>query len=319
MKLAIKLGTILLLFYGITLSSYAKQISISFDDAPRGKGTIFTGDERAAELIDSLNSVNSPPVVFFVTTKHIDKKGNRERIHRYAKAGHLIANHTDQHPWLHKTELAEYLAGVDKAEELLRGFENRRPWFRFPFLDEGRELGKRDAMRKALAERNLMNGYVTVDNYDWYIQSEWKRAVANGKQIDMEALKKAYVEILIGAVNFYENLAQEKLGRSPAHTLLLHENDLAALYIDDLIIALRKAGWEIIDPDTAYQDPIAKTEPKTLRTGQGRVAALAFDAGIEPKRMSHLAIEENMIDQLLLNYGVFSEAQRQAEPGQTLK
>ena len=37
-----------------------------------------------------------------------------------------------------------------------------RSWFRFPYLDEGAgDKEKRDAVRAGLAERGLVNGYVT--------------------------------------------------------------------------------------------------------------------------------------------------------------
>lgn len=282
-----------------------KHISLSFDDAPRGQGPALSGADRTQTLIDNLKQSDSGPVVFFVLTKHLNKPANKARIESYVKAGHIIANHTHTHPWLHKTDLSVYLTGIDRAESELKMYENRRNWFRYPYLDEGRTLEKRDAMRAALAERNLFNGYVTVDNYDWYLESKWKEAVAAGKTVDQDALRSVYIELLLSAAEFYDNIAVKHLGRSVAHTLLLHENDLAARYIGDLITAFRENGWEIIDPDTAYQDPIASQQPKTLRTGQGRVAALAFDAGADPSEMTHLAIEETQIDQLLEERKVF--------------
>jgi peptidoglycan-N-acetylglucosamine deacetylase len=69
------------------------------------------------------------------------------------------------------------------------------------------------------------------------------------------------------------------LGRSPRHVLLLHENDLAALYLGDLVKRLRKTGWKIISPERAFQDPIASVEPDTLVLGAGRVIALATAKG----------------------------------------
>ena len=75
------------------------------------------------------------------------------------------------------------------------------------------------------------------------------------------------------------SVAVKKLGRSPRHVLLLHENDLAALYLGDLVKKLRKTGWKIISPERAFQDPIASVEPDTLVLGQGRVIALATAKG----------------------------------------
>jgi len=97
--------------------------------------------------------------------------------------------------------------------------------------------------------------------------------------VDYERLRAAYVELLVAGVEWYDGIAREALGRSPAHVLLLHENDLAALFIADLVAALRAKGWKIVSADEAYADPIAREEPKTLVLGQGRVVALAVDRG----------------------------------------
>ncbi len=298
-----------LLFIGFSYSSAnaetSKRIALSFDDAPRGTGPMFSGNERSEALIAALAKVNAGPVAFFVTTKNLDLNDNRVRIGSYAKAGHLIANHSHNHPWLHKIDAKTYIEGIDTAESLLEGFDNRRPWFRFPYLDEGRTLEKRDKVRQALTKRGLKNGYVTVDNFDWYLEQKWLEAAQSQQNVDLDALRLVYIDVLVGAVDFFDSLARETLDRSPAHVLLLHENDLAALFIDDLVVELRKQGWEIISPDEAYQDPIASKTPQTLMAGEGLVAALAVEKGIEAGRLSHLAVEETQIDQLLADRLVF--------------
>jgi peptidoglycan/xylan/chitin deacetylase (PgdA/CDA1 family) len=267
-----------------------------------------TNDEqenRAVELLDALARSDVEQVVFFITTSHFEKNDGRERVESYAAAGHLIANHSHSHWWANRTDTDQYIEDIYRAEERLEGFDNRRPWFRFPFLDEGRETVKRDAIRAAMADRALMNGYVTIDNYDWYVDSKWKEAVDAGREVDVDALRKVYVEMLVGAANFYNDLAETALGSSPAHVLLLHENDVAASFVDDLVVALRADGWSIIGPDEAYADPIAANVPETLLTGQGLVAALAIEAGVDNRTLTHLAIEEDQIDALLAERNVF--------------
>ncbi|WP_417471238.1 polysaccharide deacetylase family protein [Maricaulis sp.] len=284
------------------------RIALSFDDAPRGAGPAFSGYERAAALLQTLRDADAPPVVFFVQTSGLQSEAGRARIARYGEAGHLIANHSESHLWLSRTDTAAYIADIDQAEARLQGLPNRRPWFRFPYLDEGTPREKRDAVRAALAGRGLRNGYVTVDNYDWYIESLWQRAVRDGRVVDRAALGAAYVDMLIGAIEFYDARAVDALGRSPDHVILLHENDLAALFVGDLIAALRARGWTLISPDEAYADPIAAIEPQTLMTRQGQIGALAVEAGVEPASLTHLAIEETQIDAFLAARRVFGEA-----------
>lgn len=287
----------------------AKRIALSFDDAPKGDGPVFTGDERAVKLLAALDSVDVDQVVFFVTTSKFARPGGRERVASYAAGGHLIANHSHSHLWANRTDTDQYIEDILQAEDLLQGFDNRRAWFRFPYLDEGREIEKRDAIRAAMSERGLQNGYVTIDNYDWYIDSKWKDAVRSGKQVDIDALRDVYVEMLLGAANFYNDLANDALNSDPAHVLLLHENDVAANFIGDLVTALRDDGWTIIGPDEAYADPISDRVPETLLTGQGVVAALAIESGVDNRTLTHLAIEESQIDALLAQRKVFTPKQ----------
>jgi hypothetical protein len=130
-----------------------------------------------------------------------------------------------------------------------------------------------------LRAMSYKQGYVTVDNYDWYLNSLAINAKKAGQSIDQAALRDLYVEVLAEAVEFYDAIAVKTLGRSPRHVLLLHENDLAALFVGDLVAELRNRGWTIIGADAAYADPIAGIEPDTLFLNQGRVAAIAHTKG----------------------------------------
>lgn len=88
--------------------------------------------------------------------------------------------------------------------------------------------------------------------------------------------------------------------------LLLHENDLAALYIDDLVIALEAQGWEVIPALDAFEDPIARRLPDILLLGQGRVAALAAEAGTPGRELSHAWESEKTLRALLAERGMVS-------------
>ena len=88
------------------------------------------------------------------------------------------------------------------------------------------------------------------------------------------------------------------LERSPAHVLLAHENALQALFIGDLVKALRARGWTIVTPDEAFSDPIARVVPNTLHNGNGRVAALAAVRGFKPERLRDRFHDEKLLKQM---------------------
>lgn len=291
----------LLLSFALTMLSIAtaladnveRRIALTFDDAPRGDGPYFTGSERTQRLIDALAEAEVTGAMFFVSTGQIERQDQGvNRLKAYVAAGHHLANHSHSHDWLWQTDAAEYLADIDQASQVLQQYEGYRPFYRFPYLDEGRNTSKRDAVRNGLAELGLDHGYVTVDNYDWYMQALVKEAVAAGHPLDWGLLGQVYVELLIQSIDFYDEMAQEHLGHSVDHVLLLHENDLAALFVDDLVSALREQGWQIIPAVEAYQDEIAGTLPDTLFNGQGRVAALAHVQGSAPRELIHISEDE---------------------------
>ena len=265
-----------------------KRIALTFDDVPRARGAFFTPDQRTERLIAALKLARVRQAAFFVTPGNLarpDGVGGEQRINFYVRAGHVIANHSFSHQALSTTATADYVADIDRAEAWLNGRKGRRPWFRFPFLNEGRgDKVKRDAVRAALKARGLRNGYVTVDGADWKLEALTAKAVASGKPVDMAALRTLYVETMVEAADFNDRLARQTIGRSPAHVLLLHETDLAALFMPDLVAGLRKAGWKIVTADQAFADPIGQAMPD-VPSAQGTLTeALAWEKGLPAPR-----------------------------------
>ncbi len=279
-----------------------KRIAFSFDDVPRKAGGFFTPDTRTRKFIAALKRARIRQAAFFVTPGNLDApdgKGGEARIAAYVRAGHVIGNHSYSHLWLSKTPAGDYIADLDRAAAWLKGRPGYRPWYRYPFLDEGRrDLAKRAEVRAALAERGLTNGYVTIDNYDWHLDGLATRARAAGRRIDMAALRDLYVETLVGAANFYDGIARTALGRQPVQVILLHETDLNAMFVDDLAAALRGDGWEIVPIDEAYRDPIAAREPDGWFTNGGRIAALAQETGRLPRDLIDPRTDEDVLKAL---------------------
>jgi peptidoglycan-N-acetylglucosamine deacetylase len=290
-----------------------KRIALSFDDIPRHQGAFMTPEERGKRLIATLKRAKVKQAAFFLNPSKLAEpqgQGGEARIAAYVRAGHVIANHSNTHPALTAVSAEDYLADIDAAESWLKGRTGYRPWFRFPFLNEGRkDKTKRDAVRAGLAARGLRNGYVTTDAADWHIDDLTISAAKAGRAMDMTVLRDFYVARHVEAANFDEALAIKTLGRAPAHVMLLHETDIAALFIEDLVKALRKDGWTIISADEAYRDPIGKLMPD-VPSAQGTLTeALAWEKGLPAPRWYSLLDTDKLT--ALFNEQVLKEVKAQ--------
>jgi peptidoglycan-N-acetylglucosamine deacetylase len=287
-----------------SLNSTAQEIALTFDDAPTSNGPLYNGKQRAQKIIAHLKKKNVDAAAFFVITGNIDAAG-RERLESYVAAGHFLANHTHTHQPIQRLGTATYIKDMEQAHDILSAMKGFRPWFRFPFLDEGKRETSRDSIRNAIAKIGLVNGYVTVDNYDWYINNQLKNAVTNHTKIDTAALRQFYIDHIWKSIEFYDAISKKALGRSAKHVLLLHENDLAARFLGDLIDHIRSKGWKIISPEAAYQDEIASRVPNVLFNGQGRIAAIAREQGRPPRELVQESEDEEYLDNRAKTLRVF--------------
>ena len=74
---------------------------------------------------------------------------------------------------------------------------------------------------------------------------------------------------------FYDDLAKQVLGRGVKHTLVLHHNLLNALFLPDLLRAFKTNGWQLINAEGAYADPVYTARPDILPAGESIIWALA--------------------------------------------
>ena len=77
------------------------------------------------------------------------------------------------------------------------------------------------------------------------------------------------------------------LGRSVAHTLLIHYNLLNSLFLPDLLQMFRAKGWGVIDAEDAFQDPVFQRQPDTVPAGESLLWALAKETGKFESRLRY--------------------------------
>lgn len=278
-----------------TSFSYAKELAITFDDAPTPDSVLMTGDERTQRIIAALQKAQVPGALFFVQGDRLNKT-TQARLDQYAEAGLHIANHSYSHQSAGALGKESYIADVKRAHMLLKNQKHFLPFHRFPYLDCGKDKPSVLAIRDSLSKLGYQDGYITIANYDWHISNLLAQAAQNKKSINYGAAKQFYVDTLFSAIEFYDELAQKAIGKSPKHVLLLHENDAAALFLGDLITHLQSKGWNIISPQQAYDDPIARNMSNISYPEQNRVVAIARKSGVPEDKLHHVSENVDYLD-----------------------
>ncbi|HEX7294458.1 MAG TPA: hypothetical protein VF251_01820, partial [Pyrinomonadaceae bacterium] len=94
--------------------------------------------------------------------------------------------------------------------------------------------------------------------------------------------REYYLEHMWDRAQYYDQLAEKTLGRQIPHTVLIHFNLLNALFLNDLIELFKRKGWEWIDAEKAFADPVFSKNPNIVPAGQSIVWALAKEKGTIP-------------------------------------
>ncbi|MCK6597222.1 MAG: polysaccharide deacetylase family protein [Bdellovibrionaceae bacterium] len=286
------------LLFGIFLQG--KEIALSFDDAPMSTSKHFETLTRTDMLLKALKELQVPPVMIFANPcKRENSSSVISQLKKYKDAGHFIGNHTCSHPRLDDVGYTEYIKDTKKADDLLFPLFVGQKFFRFPFLNEGKEEKTRDQMRTWLKENNYRNGMISIDNDDHIFSFKINQAKERGKKFNYSKVKKLFIEHLISAVNFYDDLALKTLGYSPKHVLLLHEMDATVMFIRPLIKELRKQGWKIISIQEAYKDKIYFEQPKNIYANNGIIDQMAMEKNGYQVDFNHIDTIKSELNKIL--------------------
>lgn len=256
------------------------KISFTFDDGITSDMPGYDFKTWNALILQHLEKEQVKAVFFVTGSNKTDEKG-RFLLQSWNDAGHRIGNHTYSHPNYNnsKTTFPDFAQEFLRTDSIIRPYSQHIKLFRFPYLKEGDTPEKIAQFRALLQAHQYANGYVTIDASDWAIDSRLRKKLKENPNADLEPFRQFYLNHLYERALFYEDLAQQISGRQISHTLLLHHNLAAALFLDDLIAMFREKGWEIIPADLAFQDEIFKSQPSNVPAGESLIWALAKQDG----------------------------------------
>lgn len=266
------------------------KIALTMDDFNWNNSTKLNPEQRNGAILGALGRC-SVKAALFVIGRNIESERGKTLLSDWDKAGHLIGNHTYSHRDYHAPEMttAEFYQDILRAEELLKAFPRFRKWFRFPMLKEGDTLAKRDELRASLTQHGYRMGYVTIDNSDWLIDQRLRARLEKDPKANLKPYRDFYLEHMWARAQYYDSLARTVAGRAVKHTILVHFTLLNALFLGDLMEMFKTKGWQWIDAEEAFADPVFNAMPKIVPAGQSIIWALAKASGKIDKNLRYPA------------------------------
>jgi len=267
------------LIWLVSLTLAGQSLTLTFDDGPnRVKTPRLSPAERNEALLSALRAEKVQAIVFANGIDGGDTPEGREALAAWGRAGHLVGNHTYSH--LRFTDLATFKPDFLRGDVLIQGLPGYTRLFRFPYLKEGPTVEVRDGMRRALAEAGYRNAPVSIPTFDWLIDEHLRIRLKANALADLEPFRAYYIESVLDQADSARALAHKVVGREVKHAMLLHHCLLNALFLRDLIQALKANGWTLVGPLEAYADPIYQAEPHRVDTDANLLATLAREKGL---------------------------------------
>ena len=259
------------------------QLALTFDDLPL-HGPIPEGETPltiARRTIAALKAAGINNAMGMINGQWVAKQPETMQVLRaWRSAGLPLGNHTWSHPNLNDTPLQQYLQDLVRNEPMLRRLEPAGDWkwFRYPFLAEGDDPAKRNAVRGYLARRGYKIAFVTMDFGDWQWTAPYARCVAARDQRGIAEVKRLYLQSAREGIAFYRQLSNGLYGRDIPYVLLMHIGALDSHMLPQLLRLYRDAGFEFVslpqaESDPAYREEVDPSLPAQPRGLEGKAQA----------------------------------------------
>lgn len=235
-----------------------KEICLTFDELPASSGFHQVDREAVTYLILETLKRNDIKAAGFVVGNTIE--GSFDILGEWLNDGHVLGNMTftnqDYHQTMIKPFLDDVKQGHDAIEPMLSGFGQKQRYFRFPYLHYGNDITKKEQVDMYLEQHNYIVAHATVVIDDYLYNLSLEKLGPEPDSADFEELMNEYVNHVMDEVEQSEALSMELLNRPCRQILQVRANRVNAVYLGDLIFALKEAGYKFITLDEALKDSL---------------------------------------------------------------
>ena len=250
------------------------QVVFTFDDLPAHapKPKITSRVAIAQSILDTLHRESLPPVYGFVNGYKVELQPKWLGIlQMWHDAGEPLGNHTYSHPELDVSTVAEYETEIAENEPILKKVDPDGDWhwFRYPYLEEGDTLEKREAIRGYLKDHGYRIAEVSMDFQDYMWNDPYARCMDKRRYADVKWLHDSYLAAADQAILVYRTLAQRVYGHDIPYVLLMHVGAFDAKMLPELIALFRSRSFEFTTLEKAQADPAYSDDAEYPLKGGG--------------------------------------------------
>ena len=273
----------------------APQLAITVDDLPlHGPLPARTDDlEVAKQMISAFKAAGVREVYGFVNGNWTEKKPQTAAVLlAWREARFPLANHGWSHRSANEGTAAEYEQEIANNEPLLERLGSRTDWrwFRYPYLHEGQDAAKRDAVRAMLARRGYRIASVTMDFSDWQWTAPYARCRDSGDDASIAQLETLYLVAARENAEFSRALSRGVFGRDIPYVLLTHVGAFSARMVPRLLALYREMGFRFVSLPQAEADPAYAADLAPAPGGRATsLEQLAAAKGVHEPRTDNAA------------------------------
>ena len=252
-------------------SSGPTKVAITIDDIP-DHGPLVSGmdrDDISRLIIKALKKNGVDHAYGFTNGFFMDDHPEQIAILKdWLGAGYPLGNHTYQHPHLYSMSAQAFTDDIDKQDRLLETLAPFSPliqlrhMFKYPFLDEGETLAKRNEVRAYLTSRGYRIAEVTIDYYDWAWASAYVRCVSKNDTKSASWLEDHVVDSADRHLLASKGIARLLFDRDIPQILAIHAKVFNALTLDAVLEHWRQVqSVQFISLEEALADPVYSINP----------------------------------------------------------
>lgn len=235
-----------------------KRICLTFDELPAAQS--FTDVDREAVTYLLLETMKKHEVkaAGFVVGNQIED--SFDVLGSWLNSGHVLGNMTYSNQDLHELGIEQFIVDIqgcgDALETMLEGFGQKKRYFRYPFLHYGVDAEAKKQVKLFLDAHDYIVAHATIVIEDYLYNLSLEKMGKFPDSAQFEGLLNEYVNHVLDEIERMEMVSQTVLGRQCRQILRLKANRLNAVFLDEMLTAIKDMGYTFISLDEALQDEL---------------------------------------------------------------